>query len=351
MGPTVIWQLTQKCDLDCRNCVLTAEGSRRGVDELTTFEAYKAIDQIATLGPKRFTITGGDPLARRDLFQLIDYACRRSLDPTVTLSPTKNLTAQNIEALRRVGLKRIDMSVNGSTAALHDGVHGTPGTFASTMEALHRAHDAGIAIGIDTLVSRRTIGDLQSIGEMIEPLGIQAWNLYFLVPLDGSQELGPMSAAEAENIFAALAAAAATGRFLVRTVEAPHFRRFLLQRQTQSTDGAQWSDFSGYVAGDDPLGAAIDEIAFITSRGEVRPSLFLPIAGGNLRYRSLPSIVRSGEIFAAIRGRNNLKGKCGVCDYREICGGSRARAWAATGDLFASDPLCAYEPPAMEVSA
>lgn len=351
MGPNVIWQSTQKCDLDCRSCVLASEGSRRSADELTTFEAYKAIDQIAALDPKSFTISGGDPLARRDLFQLVDYACRRGLDPAIAVSPTRNLTPRALETLQHIGLRRIEVSLHGSTAERHDAVHATAGAFASTIDVISRARGAGMAVSVDTLVTRRTIDDLVPIGDTIEPLGIDAWNLYFLVPLDGSRGPEPMTAGQAEEAFAGLARTAATGRFVVRTVEAPHYRRFLLQRRTPKADGPEWSDFSGYIAGDDPLAAVADETVFITSRGEVRPSVFLPISGGNLRYRSLAAIVRSGDIFSAFRKRLNLKGKCGLCEFREMCGGSRARAWAITGDLFASDPLCAYQPPAMEVSA
>ena len=353
MGPSVIWQLTQKCDLACRNCLLVSEGSRRGVDELTTFEAYKAIDQIAALEPKRFTITGGDPLARRDLLQLIDYACRRDLQPAIALSPTHNLTAQNLDALLHAGMKQMEVSIHGSTPERHDAVHGTPGAFTLTMEIIGHASVEGVSVAVDTLVTGRTIKDLLSIAEMLDPLGVDAWNLYFLVPLDGFGSSEAMSAAATEDIFGALAATASKGRLVVRTVEAPQYRRFLMQKGgvKQPHSEGQWSDFSGYIAGDDPMASVDDDIVFITSRGEVRPSVFLPISGGNLRYRSLASIVRSGEIFSAFRKRTSLKGKCGVCEYREICGGSRARAWAITGDLFASDPLCAYEPAAMEVIA
>ncbi len=351
MGPTVVWQLTQKCDLDCRNCVITAEGSRRGMDELSTFEAYKTIDQIAAIKPKHFTISGGDPLARRDIFQLVEYACRRRLDPEIAISPTRNLTRQNLDVLRRIGLKRVAFSVNGSTADGHDAVHATAGTFASTLQAVRWAHDSGMTMEINTLVTRRTMTDLTAIAELIEPFEIEAWNLYFLVPIAGSRTLEIINAEEAERVIAAAADHAAMAGFYIRTVEAPQYRRVLLQRQTPAGDTGPWSDFTGYIAGGDPLGAAVDDIVFITSRGEVRPSEFLPISDGNLRYRSLAAIVRGGDIFTALRTRTNLKGKCGRCEFREPCGGSRARAWAVTGDLFGSDPLCPYQPRAMEVSA
>src|SRR5581483_2870220 len=201
-----------------------------------------------------------------------------------------------------------------------------------------------------TLVTRHTMTDLGAIAGLLDRARIDAWNLYFVVPIAGSRTPEVITAEEAERVFDVAAAIAATARFHVRAVEAPHYRRYLLQRQTPP-DAGPWSDFTGYIVAGDPVGAAVDDVVFITSRGEVRPGEFLPIAGGNLRYRSLGAIVRGSEVFTALRERSGLKGKCGRCEYRVSCGGSRARAWAVTGDLFASDPLCAYQPPGMEVTA
>lgn len=350
MGPTVIWQLTQRCDLDCRSCLIPAEGLGRGVDELSTFEAYKAIDQIAAIDPARLIMSGGDSLARRDLYQLIEYATRRHLDVEIELSPTRNLTRETIDVLRRIGLKRVAFSIHGSTAGRHDAVHGATGSFKLTLDAMQWARASGMAVNIHTLVTRRTMADLVAIAGVLDRAQIEAWNLYFVVPIAGSRTPEVITAEEAERVFGVAAGIAATAHFLVRAVEAPHYRRYLLERQTPP-DAGPWSDFTGYIVAGDPAGAAVDEVVFITSRGEVRPSEFLPIAGGNLRYRSLGAIIRGSEIFTALRERTALKGKCGRCEYRLSCGGSRARAWAVTGDLFASDPLCAYQPANMEVTA
>ncbi len=349
MGPSVYWQLTRTCDLGCRDCLLAADRTRRGFGELSTFEAYKTIDQIAALKPNRLVISGGDPLARNDLGQLVEYAVRRGLDPAVLVMPTEKLSAESVQALKENGAKRLIFNVNGSSPERHDAVYATPGSFGATVRAMRWAREAGVAIEVNTLVTRRTMHDLVAIAEVIEPFGIDAWNVYFLVPVEGSRNLEVITAEEAERVFAALAAIATLAPFRVRTVEAPQYRRYLLQQT--AIDALNWSDFSGYVPPGDPSGASIDDVVFISSYGDVRPSEFLPLTGGNVRYRSLMSLYRGNDLFLTLRDRSNLNGKCKRCEYRQVCGGSRARAWAATGDVFASDPLCAYQPQEMEMPA
>ena len=351
MPTTILWQLTQKCDVNCATCVIAAEGARRGIDELSTFESYKVLDQIASMAPRRFVISGGDPLARRDLLQLVDYACRRALDPALSLSATHNLTREAIVVLRRAGVRRIQLPLNGSTAARHDAVYATPGSFEHTLAAMRWACAAGAVLEINTLVTHRTMHDLAAIAARMEQFRVEAWNLYFIVPIAGSTSLEVITAEEAEAVFAEIARIGSMAHFAIRTVEAPHYRRYLLQQQRPAGELASWSDFSGYTFRGDPLGASLDDVVFITSRGEVRPSEFLPISGGNVRYRSLPAIIRAGDVFVALREQANLKGKCGCCEYLPLCGGSRARAWAVTGDLFASDPLCSHQPSAQKATA
>jgi radical SAM protein with 4Fe4S-binding SPASM domain len=344
MIDTVIWQLTRTCDLGCNDCLSVADPFRANPHELTTFEAYKTIDQIAALRPRRLIITGGDPLTRADVFELVQYARRRGLDPALNVSPTHKLTAESVSKLRRNGLRRLVFGLNGSSTQRHDLISGVFGSFSATLRGLRWAHDAGLSIEVNTLVTRKTVGDLGAIAELIDPFGVDAWNVHFLVPFPGSLKEQAITAEQTEEAFAALSAIASLARYRVRVVEAPHFRRYLM-RQMPSADES-WSDFSGFVGNAE----AANDVVFITSTGDVRPSEFLPLSGGNVRETPLPKIVRSSDLFVALRDRSNLSGKCRRCDYRKVCGGSRARAWAVTGDLFASDPLCTYQPPAKEVA-
>jgi radical SAM protein with 4Fe4S-binding SPASM domain len=354
-NPIVLWELTRACDLHCHGCPSLSDG-QRGTNELSTYESYKTIDQIATLHPRELVITGGDPLERDDLGQIIDYARRRGLAPAVMLSPTSLLTYDAIAHLERNGLTRVIFSVDGSTAAIHESLHVVPGTFALTMGAIRSAESAGMRIEINTLVTGRNRYDLEAIANLIRPFGVTRWNVHFVVPVGHSRELEMLTAAEVESVFETIDDIRRREKFAVRVVEAPHYRRYRLERSLRerleaSVDGELWSDFATYDAesGDSAkelLDSARDDVrsfVYISHAGDVRASEFLPQSAGNLRYRPLSEIYRSADLLVAMRDPDNLKGKCARCDVRHICGGSRARSWAMTGDAFASDPLCAYD--------
>lgn len=354
-NPIIMWELTRACDLHCRNCTIGAD-ENRGANELTTYESYKTIDQIASLEPREFIITGGDPLERVDLGQIVDYARRRGLDPAVVMSPTSRLTQDAVAELARHGLTRMIFSIDGSTPEIHHAGHGVVGTFGATLLAMRWAESAGLALEINTLVSRRNADDLRAIVELIRPFRPKRWNVHFLVPTGGATNVEMITGAETERLFATLSEIRNAESFVVRVVEAPHFRRFLLQRnlnhwlEDAATDES-WLDFAGYESSHDETLDLIDAVidgprnfVYISHAGDVRASEFLPQSAGNLRYRPLGAIYRSAELFVAMRDPANFKGKCGRCEFRHICNGSHARAWAMTGDVFASDPLCAHVP-------
>jgi radical SAM protein with 4Fe4S-binding SPASM domain len=346
-----MWELTRACDLHCRNCTIAAT-ENRGPNELTTYEAFKTIDQIAAIAPRELIITGGDPLERDDLGQIINYARRRGLDPALVLSPTAKLTDETIASLERNGLSRVVLSVDGSTPEIHQAGHGVAGTFAATLRAASLAKHAALAIEINTLITKRNADDLPAIAQLIGSMHIVRWNLYFPVPL-ASLHAEMISADDCERLFGIIDEIRGRENFAIRVVEAPHYRRYRLQRsldaRLENVANANWSDFSGYEA-DDPktvIECALDgarNFVFISHSGDVRSSEFLLFSAGNVRYRPLGSIYRAGDLFVALRDAANLAGKCGRCEYRRICGGSRARAWAAEWNVFADDPLCNYEP-------
>jgi radical SAM protein with 4Fe4S-binding SPASM domain len=350
--PTVLWELTRACDLHCRGCP-TASDERRGPNELSTYEAYKTIDQIAALQPRELIVTGGDPLARHDVGQMIDYARRRGLEPALVLSPGDALTFDALAHLQRDGLAQVIFSIDGSTAEIHESIHGVAGTWGHTLRAMRWAGCAGLRIDVNTLVCRRNAGDLPAIAELIRPFGIARWNLHFLVPAGPSKNIEMLTGSETEAMFGVIDDIRAAEKFAVRVVEAPHYRRWRLQRSLREKlrNAEKWPDFATY-EGDDSLRDLNDcargganGFVFISHAGDVRPSEFAPQSAGNLRYRSLGTIYRGSDLFVALRDLDNLKGKCGRCDFRHLCGGSRARAMAMTGDLFGTDPLCAYDPP------
>jgi radical SAM protein with 4Fe4S-binding SPASM domain len=351
--PIVQWELTRLCDQHCRGCPSGAS-EQPDPNELSTYEAYKTVDQIAALRPRELIITGGDPLEREDVYQIVDYARRRGLDPALVLTPARDLTFDAIAKLRRNGLTRAVFSIDGSTAAIHESVHAVPGTFARTLEAMRWAESAGLRVEVNTLVLRSNADDLEAIAALLRPLGISRWNVHFLVPTGGSRELEMITAAEVERVFETLEEIRAREQFPLRIVEAPHYRRFRVQRILVSrlaSDGLDWGDFTGYETAEDGarevLESALDgtrSFVYVSHAGDVRPSEFAPHSAGNLRYRDLGMIYRGSDLFVALRNPDNLIGKCRHCEFRILCGGSRARAYAMTGNLFGSDPLCAFEP-------
>jgi MoaA/NifB/PqqE/SkfB family radical SAM enzyme len=305
MQPTVTWELTRACSLHCTHCPIGATGERNPF-ELSTYEAYKTIDQIADLKPGRFVMSGGDPLLRGDVYQLAEYATRRGLEPVLALSPTPELTRAALQQIRRNGVKRIAIGIDDFF----------PPT--ATISAVEWARDAGLGVEINTRVMSRNAEKLPELLDLIETLGADTWNLYFLVPIGIAAEEMP-TPGQTEKIFE-FVDEEARRRLKVRILEAPHYARYSsLITHHSSPD------------------------VFIAFNGDVRPGELVPIGAGNVRYRSLDAIVRAGDVFVALRDRTNLKGRCGRCDYATACGGSRARAFAMTGDLFAADPLCLYE--------
>jgi radical SAM protein with 4Fe4S-binding SPASM domain len=195
-----------------------------------------------------------------------------------------------------------------------------------------------LAIEINTLVTRANVEDLPALRDLVIALGAKRWNVHFLVPLPASAEVEMLTAAEVENVFAFLASPD-DPPLPIRVIEAPHFRRFLVQKENR------WPDFEGYEERRPIVDVVRDgSFVFISQTGDVRPSEFLPFAAGNLRRTPLAAIIECSALYSTLRDSRNLKGKCRDCEYVSACGGSRARAWAASGDLFAADPLCAYQP-------
>lgn len=351
----IIWETTRACDLACVHCRAAAQ-PRRSQFELTTEEGFRLIREIGQMQPRVFVITGGDPLKREDTYDLIAYAKEQGLEPSLTPSATPLLTEEAIARMKQAGLSRMAISLDASNATAHDDFRRVPGSFDLTMRALRAAKREGIPVQVNTTVSRRTVDDLPRMVPLLEEHGIVMWSVFFLVPTGRAKNSDLITPDEVEKLFGFLYDTSKSVPFQIRTTEAMHYRRYQLQRMgTMKIDPA-----TGLVDAStsfQPLGVMPGSITraprgvneakgfvFISHIGDVYPSGFLPLRAGNVKKHSLAEIYRSSELFVKLRDSSNLKGKCGRCEYRELCGGSRARAWSMTGDMFAADPLCAYEP-------
>jgi radical SAM protein len=338
----VIWEVTQACDLECVHCRASAQ-SERHPNELTTDQGYRLLDDIRSFGEPLMVFTGGDPLKRPDLFDLARYAVKIGLRTNVTPSATPLLTNDAIDRFKEAGVARMAISVDGPDAATHDDFRGIPGTFDRAMAALRHARDIGLDTQFQTTVTRRNMHRLAEVAEIVKEVRSKMWSLFFLIVTGRALENDDLAAAEYEDVFAFLYDLSKSAPFGIKTTEAMHYRRYVAQRikaehgaaENENARGVAWrtagvSDGKGFV--------------FVSHTGEIFPSGFLPVSGGNVLSNSLTDVYRNADLFRSLRDTAQRGGKCGMCEYQKICGGSRSRAYALTGDYLAEDPRCTYQP-------
>ena len=348
----VIWEVTQACDLACVHCRASAQ-PRRNPFELTTEEAKNLIGQVAELQAPVFVLTGGDPLKRPDIYELVQYATRCGVRTSLTPSATPLLTREALQRLQACGLARLAISLDGPTAEVHDAFRRVPGSYDWTLGAIRWARELGLPAQINTTITRHNLRYVDDIIALLQTLDIVLWSVFFLVPTGRGQNIDLISAEEFEQVFEKLYQTSRQVKFDIKSTEAQHYRRFLLQKRTAARrsgqpDAALTKVFGATSA--DGIGRAPRGIndgkgfVFVSHLGEVFPSGFLPLSAGNVRKQALADLYRHSPLFLALRDAANLKGKCGVCEFREVCGGSRARAYAVSGDMFAEEPNCVYQP-------
>lgn len=346
----VYWESTRACDLACIHCRASATTGRSPL-ELSTDEAHDLLLQIAAFADEdddetarkpHLIITGGDPLQRADLFDLIAIGRRLGLTISVTPAGTARLTAPVLQRFQEAGVNALGLSLDGSTPVLHDAFRGERGSFDWTVCALRRARDMGLPVQVNTMVTAQTLDDIPAIYETVRDLGITRWALFFLVAAGRGAALQGISARQSERFLNWLWRLAPDAPFPIKTTEAHHYRRIAFMHMQRQ--GLSAADIARTPAG---RGFGIRDgngIVFISHTGAVYPSGFLPLAAGNIRRRGLVSLYRDSRLFRTLRDVEQLQGKCGRCEFRALCGGSRARAYAAHGDPMAADDLCPYEP-------
>lgn len=350
----VIWETTRACDLACLHCRAEAIRARNPL-ELSTDEAKALMREVREMGRPLFVLSGGDPLKRPDVTGLVAYGADLGLRMGLTPSGTPLMTRQALSGLRDAGLARLAVSLDGSTAAIHDTFRGVEGSYDWTLRMLEAARELGLSTQVNTTVTRHNLEDFDRLGELMTHLGIALWSVFFLVPT-GRARPSDLAGAEAfERVFHAMYDLSLAAPFDIKSTAAPQYRRVVLQRQVAERRAGDRD------APPDPLTAGLgfsladgvgrargvndaDGFVFVSHTGEIYPSGFLPVSAGNVRTDRLADVYRHSPLFRALRDRERLRGKCGVCEYRSVCGGSRARAYATTGDWLESDPYCAHVP-------
>ncbi len=335
----VYWEMTQACNLACRHCRAEAMPDPHP-QELTLEEGLDFVRQIPEFGAPlpQLILTGGDPLLRRGLFTLIDEARNLGIGISITPAATNALTLDVLTQLKNHGVEGVGLSLDGSTAERHDSIRGVPGTFDRTLEAMRWVGELEMPLQVNTLISAETAPDLPAIYELLKQFRIARWSLFFLISVGRGKILQPLTSDQAEELMGWIHETSETAPFIVATTEAPSYRRVAVQRmQAKGFTGAEIK--RSKVA----RGFGIRDgngIVFVSSTGDICPAGFLPQVTGNVRTDRIAAVYRSTPLFQLLHEPSSFKGNCGVCKFSSICGGSRARAFQATGDALASDPLC-----------
>ena len=350
----VIWETTQACGLACRHCRASAVPDRHP-DELTTAEAKQMLTRVRDFGPIIFVFSGGDCMRRPDIVELVDYGAQLGLRMAATPATTELTDRAMLQRLKDAGLARVAVSLDGSHPGIHDEFRRVDGSFDAGLRILRDSQAIGMTTQVNTVVGRHNIDDFDNLIALMTELGIVFWEVFFLVPMGRAKPEDVASAAEFEAVFNRLYDLSKTAPFDIKATAAPQYSRVVIERQVAErragerdtapsplTEGLHFSELDG-------IGRARgvndgDGFMFISHLGDIYPSGFLPLTAGNIRHDDLVDVYRNAPLFRELRDRSLLKGKCHVCEYRPVCGGSRARAFAMTGDHLEAEPFCAHVP-------
>ncbi len=350
------YEVTQSCDLVCKHCRASAQACSHP-EELNTEQALALLDQIASFPRKpNLVLTGGDPLKRADIFELIRYAVASGLQVALTPSATPLATKDALRSAQEAGVRRLGISLDGVDAQTHDAFRGWEGSFDRTIQMMLDARELGLSVQVNTTITRRNLKQIDDLATLLSTLGIAMWSVFFLIPVGRGIDEERISPEQYEEVFERLWLQAGRQPYGVKTTEAPHYRRFVLQRKgdplAAPSVGQQPARSRTHRA---PLGVRDGNgIMFVGHTGEIFPAGFLPLECGRFPQNSVVEAYQTHPTFLALRDANQFSGDCGVCEYRFICGGSRSRAFAVSGDPLAAEPDCTYQPqqvPAIDLEA
>ncbi|MFO0915240.1 MAG: radical SAM protein [Pirellulales bacterium] len=337
----VFYEMTQACDLVCQHCRACAQRSPTP-EELEKPHTQLLVDQLAEFPqPPLLVLTGGDPLKRADIFELIEYAVSRGLQVSITPSATPLVNSLAMRRLHDAGIARMAISIDGCDAATHDAIRGVSGSYRRSLEILDDARQLGLETQINTVLTPGNLPQIEAMADKFSEFGIALWSVFFLIPVGRGNQLARLSAAQCEEAFARLWRQSLSQPYMIKTTEAPHYRRYVIQHQLERRGEGGDGRPRPFVPGGVNDGKGV---MFVSHAGLVYPSGFLPIVCGLFPLQHLVRIYQESPILRSLRDTSRLEGKCGRCEFRNICGGSRARAFAVTGNLFAEEPDCCYQP-------
>lgn len=339
----LFYEMTQACDLVCQHCRACAQ-KRSDPAELKTEQSKRLIDQLTEFpDPPMLILTGGDPLKRSDVFELVEYAVESGLEVSITPSATPLVTRDAIERLKSAGISRMAISIDGADAATHDANRGVVGSFARSLEILRDARELGVETQINTTLTPVNFHQIEAMADRFAEFEIALWSVFFLIPVGRAGQMPRLDADECEHAFERLWVQSNRQSYLIKTTEAPHYRRYAIQHRSAKSSVGAASSMPFIPAGvNDGKG-----VMFVSHTGSIHPTGFLPVLCGVFPAQSVVTVYQESPVFKDLRNSERLQGKCGVCEFRNVCGGSRARAFAVAGNMYAQEPDCSYIPVAM----
>jgi radical SAM protein len=344
------YEVTRACALVCKHCRACAQPLPHR-NQLTTEKSLKLIDQFADFPkPPTLIFTGGDPMERPDIFELVRHANDIGLVTAMTPSATSLVTREALIGLKEAGISRLAVSLDSSVASIHDNFRGVEGSYARTLEIMRDCREIGLSLQVNTTITRRNVDDVDAMAEMLGTMGVVMWSVFFLIPVGRGLMEERISAQQYEELFEKLWLHARSKPYGIKTTEAHHYRRYVLERMGDPLTGGK----GGNPTRPDrvqraPLGVNDGRgVMFVSHTGRVQPSGFLPIVCGVYPDQSIVDIYQNSETLIRLRDKTLLRGKCGYCEYKNVCGGSRARAYAVSQDMLGPEPDCVYIPKALK---
>jgi AdoMet-dependent heme synthase len=325
----VAWELTRNCNLNCVHCRARADaGPHEG--ELSTAECRKILDDIAAFAGPTIILTGGEPLLREDIFDIARYGTDKGLRLVIAVNGTLVNDATAFR-LKESGIQRVSMSLDGKDAETHDTFRGVEGSFDAVMAAAEALKRAGLPFQVNTTVTQFNVAWLDAIYKLVRELGAVAWHIFLLVPVGRGEDLKgqELSAAAYEEVLQRLFRMEEQRELEMKVTCAPHYNRIVTEAGGSVKGG-------GCLAGRSFL--------FVSHRGTAQPCGYLEMASGDVRKDGIRKVWEESPVFASLRNLRGFKGKCGRCRYLSLCGGCRARAYAASGDFLDEEPLCSFIP-------
>ena len=347
---TIAWEVTRACAYACVHCRADAMHTPHP-NELNTEEALRLIDRLTEFGSPILIFTGGDPMMRKDLHELIAYAAQKGLRCSLTPTATALPTTTRLEKVRDAGIRRIALSLDAPRPEIHDEFRQVKGSWQRTMDILHRAQSIGVSVQVNTTVAKHNVDILDEMVPFLQEVGAVQWSLFFLVPTGRAQAKNMISPEQHERVFNWLYDLSKNAPFDIKATAAPMYRRVAIERKRAEQDSGTPVTFQGagfqYADGLNRPTRGVNDgngFLFISHVGDIQPSGFLPITAGNVRTDDVVDVYRHSQIFTDLRTPDKIKGRCGICEYRDVCGGQRGRAYGVTGDYLETDPACVYIP-------